>query len=299
MAERTITVQLPDDIPGVNLRAVLQGDVPAAILSEWEQLLRPHLATGAALASLHMKNALRYPFLGDLDAVGVVSTEPGVEFLENGRAGFHLPQHWGRRGGKWKGQTEDGVRYATVRLPVLTGPSEGASSTARRLGTSMPSQVYEGADARYWGGAANVPAPSAALDLDHYPDAMEGLGDFFKQAKSYDYYRQLFGDEANELPVDEFGNPVHHYEWKASPYERLMRGSKQENPESGAKSSEYFVLRTITEDSPGWWIPPTPAHHFSELATDQAWPTIERIVDAAIAADMEAALGSALEGLTQ
>ena len=60
-----------------------------------------------------------------------------------------------------------------------------------------------------------------------------------------------------------------------------------------------MTVRTITPDSPGWYIPPMPAHNITGQALDAVEPEVQELLDQAAAIDAEAALADAVGDFLQ
>lgn len=290
MAERTYAVDLPDGAPTPALTAALAGAVPGAVVFVWRELAKQHNASGQYAAALTSQDALQYPYLNDPLAVAVVNTAPHAEYVENGRAGFHLATRWGSRGGKWKvGRNGNLYAHVPFRVPTPIGDAvkvvhlpglsarfqgpRGLSSKAGRLGAAMPESVY-----------------ARALKLRHYAttrDRLTGLGDEYKQSKSYRYYEAAFGPMPESLEGED------GYTWQASQFEGMFRTTG--STAAGGHHTEYMTIRTITPDSPGWFVPPSPALRLAERALEQSAANVRGIIEAAVAQDVQAALDAAVK----
>ena len=120
-------------------------------------------------------------------------------------------------------------------------------------------------------------------------ERLGGFGDRYKQSKSYAFYSQIFDHFPDDLAA------IGGYTWKASQYELLER-HHMVTP-AGGHHTEYMTIRTITPDSPGWYIPPVPAHSFGARALQMAEPQIRGVLEQAAAADGLAAMMDATEGV--
>ena len=270
MAERIITVELPAGIETPALTDLLSNVAPNLIIAFWRELAADQVDTGDYLARLTLQEALRYPYTGDPDAVAVVNTAFHADFLERGRAGFHLPSRWGARGGRWR-MGEEGP-YARVAFrsysPLRPG---GGASTGRARGV-MPAAVY-----------------AKARRLEQH-QRLTGFGGTYKQSKSYVFYGNAFADFPANL------REVQGYTWAASRFEGLFQAGMRSTP-GGGTQSEYLTIRTITPNSEGWYIPPTPAHYYGERALEMALPQVRDLADRAAAQDIEASVVQAAGGL--
>ncbi|HVM95630.1 MAG TPA: hypothetical protein VMT89_04545 [Candidatus Acidoferrales bacterium] len=275
MQGRIVFVPLPPGMEAPALRDALSRVVPMLILDEWQQLALPSADTGDYLAHLVLQESLRYPFEGDPDSVAVVNTSQQADWLEDGRGGFHLPSRWGVGGGRWL-MGKNGP-YARVPFRISTPITASGGSSSGRRRSAMPKSVY------------------ALAKRARGKGALTGFGDSYKQSKSYVFFAAagmtgLPSDAIRSLADDPEG-----YTWKASQYEGLF-SAVQRTPEAPARA-EYMTIRTIKPDSPGWYIPPTPAHRFAERALDRAMPRINEILEAAAAQDLTLQLVQAAKGL--
>ena len=74
------------------------------------------------------------------------------------------------------------------------------------------------------------------------------------------------------------------YTWKSSPYEGLRRYGG--GTPGGGHQVQYLTFRTITPDSPGWFIPPVAGQHFPERVVAAVGPKIADMVAEALSADL-------------
>lgn len=279
-AERTFLVQAIAVGPALRAAIPEAGDI---IRAAWLEELLDHADTGGTAAFLQDQAALQYPYLGDPMLVAVVNADPNSDRLEDGTAGFHLPSNIDPA--KWK-VSKNGKRFLTIPFGHTTPIAAGGGSSGGRRRTAMPRDVYALARRLADGGRVTVSALSAALEQG---DATPLGAELFKQSKSYTYYRAAFGEDA--VPEHLPGG----YTWAASKYDGLQRRTR-ETP-GGGRHTEYSTFRTITPDSPGWYIPPKPGLHLAERALDAAAPAIEALLDAAAAADFAQAVADATRGL--
>jgi hypothetical protein len=291
VAERVFTVPALDGQPGPALRAAIAA-APDLIRDAWLAAGAPHNDQGGYLAALNEQGALQYPYLGNPLTFAVVNPTPQAAWIEEGRMGFHLPAHWGRGTGKWK-IGKSGRRYAHVVFRHRTPVQAAGGSTPGRRRMAMPAQIASLASQLVDGARLSMAAVSEALETGRSvprrmrPGAPLG-GDLFKQGKSYDYYRELFpGSVPDYLPSG--------YDWASSPFEGLRHRIKP-TPEGGFQST-YDTVRTITPDSEGFFIPPSPAYRVAARALDEAAPAIQRLLDAAAEADAAQAIVDATRGL--
>jgi len=263
MSYRDFTVELPDGEMGPRVEAALAGPVAAAVLASIREIASEHVDTGNFVAHLTPQDTLQYPYLGNPHVLAVVSPDEYGDYLERGHAGFHLAAHWGARGGRWL-ISKQGTLYARVPFRSRTpGDISGGLSTGRKR-SMMPSEVYR-----------------KALGLPHR-GRLTGFGDLYKQSKSYNYYRRA-GQTMPERLKGEQG-----YTWRSSAYEGLFRATAV--TPAGGRHTSYMTIRTITPDSPGWWIPPQPPLRIFERGLERAAPVVQAMLNEAAVADIEEAL---------
>lgn len=255
MAERTFIIA--SDVSSDFIAAIM-ADIAQVIAAAWRDEAADHVDSGAYLAAI----TAAYPFGDDPDTAGAFNLAQHAEWLEYGRAGFHLPSHWT----KWK-VGKHGNLYAHVPFRHFTPIKRGGGASTSRIRGAMPGRVY-----------------SLARQLNS-GDRLAGFGNQYKQSKSYEYYRQLFPDD--DVPNTQ------GYTWKASPYEGMQQVGARRTP-GGGTQSEYRTWRTITPDSPGWYIPPIAPLHLASNALDAAAPAIEALLAQAEANDLYRRLNEAV-----
>ncbi len=270
MAAREFSIPIPDDMysPATDNAIREAGEL---IREQWVNLASHHSVSGEYIAHLLSPESLAYPYMGDRDQVAVINTTRQAWWLEWGRAGFHLASRWGTGKGKWKTNAKGG-RYATVPFRHRTPEKDGGGSTPERRRMAMPLSIYN--TARKLGHGQSLKA-SDLVRIGRSGKAT--VGDYGLQSKAYDYYRQAFGREAvpDYLP--------HGYTWKTPQYEGLTRYTT--TTPAGGRHTSYMTFRTITPDTPGWYIPPTPAGHYASRALDAAAPAIEDRLAIAVSMD--------------
>lgn len=267
MAERVFAVPLVAGLDAPNLQLALSGDVALVILDAWRTLASDSLDQGDYAAHLTLASALRYPFMGNADAVAVINTADHARFVDEGRAGFHLPSSWGKGAGRWL-VGKDGHRYARVPFRIESPTGEGGGRTRGHIRRSMPNRVY-----------------SFARKLE----PRQRLSWTPNEYRLSRHYRQMAqqGLDVPQRLVDVGG-----YTWKASQFDGLFVAEMQRT-ENAPRHATYMTVRTITPESDGWYIPPTPAHHYNERALAAVSGEVQRILDAAAARDIEQAFDRA------
>lgn len=266
MVRRPIPVPLLADIESPTLHFALSSIVPQLIIAEWDKLAAGHEANGDYRKMLASADALKYPYEGNPDSVGVINTSRHADWLENGRGGFHLPSHWTR----WIMGKNGPYAHVLFRIYTPTKAGDGATTRRRRTFGSMPPEVYE----------------RARRELQGPKDRLTGFGDLYKVSRPYEIHRRM-GDQ-NVSSVDS-------YTWVASQFEGMFASIQSTSRKP--RDAQYFTIRTIKPDSPGWYIPPMPALHLAERALDAAMPQVTQIVEDAAVRDLEVAMIGAMEGL--
>lgn len=261
--EQVFPIDLPPGAAAPHLREALGSTVPQIVLAECLQLASGHVASGDYLAKFSVEGAIRYPYKGDPDAVAVVNTSAHASFVEEGHEGFHLPsriRHW--KIGK------HGQRYLHIMFRHYT-PGDAGGGITQRARQMMPEEVYARAEKL---------RPRQRLLMP------TGRGSY-RQSKSYDFYRKAFGGLPTELETLLKHSPQPHgYTWKASPYAGMKKVGRA-TPKGGGHT-RYITFRTITPDSTGWYIPPSPGLHIMQRAIQNTAPDIWAVIDAAVAADL-------------
>ena len=230
------------------LEAAIKGPIADLVVGEWTQFAIGMSATGGYVRGLHAADSIMRDYEGDPLCVVVRNVAPHAHFVDEGHGAFHLPshiQHWRI--------TKKGKRIVTVPFRHAT---ESAAPTGRMARAVMPDEVHQLAKA-----------------LQGRP--LKGLGDLYKQSKSYVYYR------AQGWPGVPEGQG---YTWKSSPYEGLRRYGG--GTPGGGHQVQYLTFRTITPDSPGWFIPPVAGQHFPERVVAAVGPKIADMVAEALSADL-------------
>lgn len=256
------------------------------IRNAWENLAaRDGLSTtGKYMSHIGSADSIAYPYLGDRDQVAVIHPLREAAWLEWGRSGFHLPQRWGSGKGKWK-ISKDGRRYAIISFRHRTPYAEGDGSTSERQRMAMPVEIYNTAKKLEHGQRLKLSDTVNIRSRKKVYGTAE-IGEYGLQSKSYDQYRRAYGADAvpEHLPQG--------YTWKSPKFAGLTRTTDGEG-----KHGQYNTYRVMTEDSPGWYIPPMPAHHYSSRALDAVSPVIEERLKQAAYVDAAMAVHAAVSPL--
>lgn len=271
--EHVIPIELPEGVKGTHTRHALAVIAPELLRDECIHLSGKHVSTGDYRARFSAPDAIRYPYQGNPDAVALVNTAQYASFVEDGYQGFHLPSRIRR----WK--FRNGKPYVIVMFRHYTPADAASGQTTHRTRQMMPQEIADRAEALR--GRQRLAMP---LGRDSY-----------RQSKSYDYYRERFGSLPPELEtlLAHSKNP-HGYTWKASPYAG-MRHVVAPTP-GGGSQNHYMTFRTITPQSTGWYIPPSPGLHIMREALTNCLPDIQAAIDEAVAADIAEAALDAVEG---
>ena len=193
MGARVFSIPLPHDFPAPTL---------AAALADSGEILRAALIdAGAEHSDTGAMNAGWYLVL-DGDSVSVLNDLPQADWIDSGRAGFHLPSRMTR----WKYGKNGPYGHVAFRIYTPTRKGGGSSSGRRRLGSTMPSRVHR-----------------MARKLETR-ERLAGFGNTYKQSKSYDYYRGAFGELPSQL------DGVKGYQWKASQVEGMFQAGSPNTP---------------------------------------------------------------------
>jgi len=236
----------------------LAGPVADIIRREWITLAMPYSATGQYIRGIRDATT-EYPYGGNSLSVSIANHSPYAGIVEEGHQGFHLPS----RIANWPHRNKRGRGYMVIPFRHFTPGT--VSSSGRAMRGAMPADIYE-----------------RAKQLG--ADRLRGLGDLYKQSKSY---RQMIGANramgarvseglihAAALARRQPGRPG-GYTWKSSPYEGMIRNAQvTPNVDQGV----YTTFRVMTEDSPGWYIPAQPGRHLAQQAAESATPVIRQII---------------------
>jgi len=277
-------------MPTDHIENVLAGPVGNLIKQQWIFLAQPYASTGQYVRGIQQQQhysdpnsfAIEYPFGGTRLAVSVKNTVPYAMIVELGHQGFHLPE----RVRNWPHQIRRGPRAGIgyMRIPFRHFVPAVASSTGRAIRGQMPPEIYERMKElrnriafhrqqfRYL--ATQRPAP------------LRGLGDLYKQSKSYIYYRAIEPNFPSHL-----ARPG--YTWRASKYEGMIR-PPQVTPH--ANQGFYMTFRTMTQDSQGWYIPAQPGRHLARQTAERVGPIIAPLIADAARDDLVHSFSTVLSG---
>lgn len=264
----------PGDFPAIE--AALAGPVIDIIRQQWIFLAQPHSATGAYIQALQSADAAQYPYNGDTLSASVVNTSPYAKILEDGHQGFHMPE----RVRNWPHHNKAGRGYMIVNFRHFAPGSK--SSTGRALSGAMPAEIY--ARAKQLG-----------------TQQLRGLGDLYKQSKSYNYMigaNRAAGARvptgllrARAVAMQQTGHGG--YTWKSSKFEGLRRDA-QVTPH--ANQGVYSTFRVMSQDSPGWYIPGKQGLHLAAETAERVRPLITRLIADAAQRDAVAAIAEVFSG---
>lgn len=232
------------------LEAALKGPMATEVVAVWTALASAVSATGGYVRGLHAAESIVPDVNGDPLALVVQNVAPYAVFVDEGHAGFHLPEHITH----WR-TSKNGKRFVIVRFRHFT---EHEAPSGRAAKAVMPTEVQQLAKA-----------------LHGRP--LTGVGDLYRQSKSYVYYR---AQHWPEVPAGQ------GYTWKKSKYEGIRHvGGKTPG---GGTHGGYDTFRMITPFSQGFYIPPVAGQHFPEQVLAQVGPSLAAMVAEAAGTDLQA-----------
>lgn len=265
------------------------------VIAQWQELAAEHRASGRYASELTFERIA--PYRGDDYMVAVQNVAPYAQVLEDGHAGFHLPSviDWGAAEARGTAKrTAKGTRYLTIAFRHYTPGSESGGISSARARAMMPRQVYN--DARIAADAARsaderraaaARITAAGTQLSRPYDVLDRMFPGAGGGKAPRYYDLARAGEARD------GQPG--YTWRSRTYEGLRR-TEQVNPETGAKSSTFSTLRTLTEDSLGWFVPPMPGFGFAARTVQAVAPMARDLLEEAARADVVELVRSVMSG---
>ena len=232
------------------VEAALKGPIADEIVGVWTALASADSATGGYVRGLHAAESILRDFEGDPLALVIQNVASHATFVDLGHVGFHLPSHIQR----WR-VSKNGKRFVIVRFRHFT---EHDAPSGRAAKATMPGEIQR-----------------MAKQLEGKP--LKGLGDLYKQSKSYVYYR---GAGFTGTPE------AHGYTWKNSKYEGL-RHTGGKTPGGGSHGG-YETFRMITPFSDGFYIPPVEGKHYPERVVAEVGPRLAEMVAEATGTDLQA-----------
>ena len=240
-----------EDYP--NLNAAFR-EVADIIRNHWVVLAEEHRATGAYVGGLFKSESVKFPMGNELE-VSVINLAPHAAVVEYGHPGFHLPS----RVKNWPHRNPKGRGYIRVPFRHFTPGNKSASARAQRA--AMPAEIYQMAKS----------------------GPVRGLGNEYKQSKSYVYYKAKYPNfPANLMEKARRTEGQPGYTWRAPKYEGMVRMAQvTENANQGV----YSTFRTMSEDSAGWYIPPLPGEHYAEQVVKDVKPIVTRMLEEAARKD--------------
>jgi hypothetical protein len=257
-----------------HIRAALSGPVIDLVLATWQTLAAEHRATGFYASALNFERV--YPLGGDPLAAAIRNHAPYAQVLETGHSGFHLPSviDWGAAVGRGTAKVSaKGTRYLHIPLRHRTPASEAGGITSERARTAMPRQVYRDA--------------LKAIRGDERARArLETAGPWLSRpyrAYSFPSPRRGPGPAAlAERAERQEGHPG--YTWRSPLYSGLVR--RDVSAASGGSRGEWSTLRTLSEDSVGWYVPPMAGFHFAERTVREVAPMVRELLGTAAREDL-------------
>lgn len=255
----------------------VMGEVAATVRDVWAEVASQYSDTGNYAGYLNASDAIVSPWENDHLAVAVVNRSPHAAVLETGHGGFHLPSVIDWAGSPKVKTAKSGKRYLSIPFRNMTPSKAGAGTSTTHKRREMPEEVYRDARAAFAKDkAARLPDTGQYRVSRHYGLMEKQIPTFPKGLRAR--------AEAQE------GHPG--YTQRAGRYAGMFR-SEQKSP-SGLSSGVYMTIRTMTEDSVGWYIPPFGGHHIAEQAAAQAIPILRELVAAAATEDVAAMVKQAV-----
>ncbi len=268
-----------------HIQATLAGDVLDLVIAQWQELAAEHSASGRYASELTFERMVPYGG-SDPTMVAVQNVAPYAQVLEDGHAGFHLPSviDWGAAEGRGTAKRmKDGRRYMTIPFRHFTPGSASGGISSARARAMMPQQVYQDALIAFRGDRAREEARDAARRIREAGTQL---------SRPYDVLDRMYPGAGGRGPSyfdmarkAEGRDNQPGYSWRTRTYEGLRR-KEQVNPETGATSSVYSTLRTLTEDSLGWYVPPAPGFHFAARTVELVRPMARELLEDAARADV-------------
>jgi len=245
----------------LNTNAALGGPVPDMIIAVWQEVSAGHRATGQYTSSLSFTRM--FPWHGKPLSVAVANTTPYAAALEEGHVGFHLPTQidWGSS--RSARTSKKGTRYLRIPFRHMTPGRESEGISSLRARTAMPQEIYRSAMAQFRTGArsARFPLPGKV-----------GVGQLSRPYRAMNVPQWLRQHAA--------ATEGHEgYTWRAGKFEGMRRMGS-----AGHRS--FMTWRTLSEDSAGWWIPPTQGFHFAAQVVEKMKGPVSDLLGAAVAKDI-------------
>ena len=191
---------------------------------------------------------------------GVSADAPGIHRLEEGFAAYHLPDriNWAQAKGAKRSQA--GIWYLHIPFRHLT-PGAGAGGSASVQASVLPHPIYQVAR-RLRPGQRLTAGPTRGQAV-HAPGMQSYVPAFARNVR-----------------------PGYRHAARQEGLRRIP----------GAHGSTYLTFRTMTQQSPGWWIPARQGVQLAKHVQSLASLPIHAMVEAAARQDIEAAVVQALGG---
>lgn len=197
---------------------------------------------------------------GPLSAT-ISNTSRGARSLENDRPAYHLPErvHWGQTPGSRR--SKQGRWY--LRIPFTHRATRSRSQAGAGL-PGLPAALYRVAR-RLEPGQRLTAGPSSGRAV-HAP----GMTPY----------------------VPRYARNIRLGYTHASRYEGLRRVQQRR----GRRSVQYLTFRTMTQNSPGWWIPPRRGVQLAPQVQRATSPAVRELLSAGVQADVDRVLRQTLGG---
>jgi hypothetical protein len=226
-------------------------------LAESSALTRSDRAT--YVAGLTSAQSLVHPLGGDPLKATVINTAEDAPRIEHGFAAYHLPSRidWG---------AARSARLSRAGRYYMAIPFRHAATRyGRQRGELRPAMRRQMLTERVYRLAQHL-RPEQHLTAGR----ARGRG---VHAPGLTPYRPAFARNVR---------PGYAH---AAREERLVR-----RPGRSARQSQYLTFRTMTADSPGWWIPGKPGVELARQAQRDTAPAVRAMIEAGVRADIVAAL---------
>lgn len=282
-------------IAGVDALALQAAQAVQAIWVAEAQRMRVR-ETGAYIAGLQGDGSVRVRRRADgassfLEAiVDVVATAPHSIYVEDGHRAFHLPDVVDWSGGRVKfNKKGEPYMHIPFRHTAFASASrmdaQGYTTSARKR--MMPDEVY--AQARVLARTIRLKVgPVTNPDGSFRQADMYTQGGRLRQLPRTSFIMSAGGgltenwrDERKVGPRGGATKWAYNPAWSASKFEGLFKGGPKGH-------SEYMTIRTMTRDSPGWWIPAVPGTGLARRVASVGPQFVGPVVEAGLRGLLEA-----------
>jgi len=212
----------------------------------------------AYIGGLSAPESVVHPLAGDPLQASVTNHAPEAPRLEHGFASYHLPSRI-----NWA--TAKGAKQSKGRWYMVIPFRHVAARYGKQIAELRPAMQRQMLTERVYRIAQRL-RPEQHLTAG--PTRGRGV-----HAPGLTPYRPAF---ARNIRPDY----IH-----AAREERLVR-----RPGRSARQSQYLTFRTMTSDSPGWWMPGKTGVELAKQAQRDTAPAVRAMIEAGVRADVVAAL---------